>query len=250
MQHWGCPWAIWRDVCAKHLQQFMGRLLDGVHDVVSTICVLLIPSPYATCLASPTPQSRSSWFSTLDSMREKWVSLAAFCTVGEARHSLASCHFSPRGKSQAKIISLGPELCCLWGGVMWIKIILFCLLSPVCPNSYFLALLWYARTSPLTIWISIKSHWSVGDCLRQCYSTASRYQSHSLWVTAGFMADTEVCMPLNQYTIGWDSSRASWWIVLGPTAPTQAMHGWMPNGYCWKGHKWGISFSHAADITL
>lgn len=56
--------------------------------------------------------------------REKWASLAASCTAGEARYSLllslpASTSPTPcPRKFQAEKGSLDTELCCLGGGVM------------------------------------------------------------------------------------------------------------------------------------
>ena len=51
---WWYPYARWGDLWARHSQQLMGRLLDGVHNTVSRICILLMSSKRPIC-CSPTP---------------------------------------------------------------------------------------------------------------------------------------------------------------------------------------------------
>lgn len=43
---WGCPWPKWRDPQGRHFQWFMDELLVGVHDAVSRVRILFIPSEF------------------------------------------------------------------------------------------------------------------------------------------------------------------------------------------------------------
>lgn len=108
---WGDPWTR----CPSGSQE--GFLIDSM--------ALLVESPFLynqipVCHSfSPFPPSQSckSQLSTLNRVREKWASLAEFCTTGEAKHSLTySFLHSREGK-----VSLGTEpLCHLGGEELWV----------------------------------------------------------------------------------------------------------------------------------
>ena len=69
MEHWGCLWARWGYLWVRCPQGLMGRLLGRVYDMVSRICIPLMPSEsssYNSPSLFPTPKSWSSSFSTLD----------------------------------------------------------------------------------------------------------------------------------------------------------------------------------------
>ena len=61
-----------------------------VHDVVSRVCLSVMPSKNPICcsLSLFLPPSFSSQLSTLDGAREKWASLGASCAAG--KHSTPS----------------------------------------------------------------------------------------------------------------------------------------------------------------
>ena len=98
-------------------------------------------------------------------------------------------------KSYSEKVSLGPELCCLRGGVMQKKF-------PMCPNSFFFLLLlhWCARTSPRETSTPANAFLSVGDCLSQCFPGSPGPHltgaGAGSWATVGSAARTRglVCL--------------------------------------------------------
>lgn len=106
------------------LQPRMGRLPDGVHYAVRSNNIPLMPfsENFIYCfLISFLSESWNSWFRTLNSASKKWVSLAASCKAGEAGSSFTRSPFPLWKKSQAKQVTLSPELCYLGGGLMQAK---------------------------------------------------------------------------------------------------------------------------------
>ena len=105
---WGCRWGMQSAGGAMNqLGEFVGeaylaahrQLLDGVCDMVNKVHILSMPSKSPICCSPslfPAPQSHRPWFSALEVVGEKQASLAAFCTGGEARHSLYTLTFPCR----------------------------------------------------------------------------------------------------------------------------------------------------------
>lgn len=109
------------------LQPRMGRLPDGVHYSVSSNNVPLMPfsENFIYCfLISFLSQSWSSWFRTLNSASEKWVSLAAFYKAGGAGSSFTRSPFPLWKKSQAKQVTQ-PWAVLPWGRADASKVKLF-----------------------------------------------------------------------------------------------------------------------------
>ena len=129
----GVPIAWLGDLCTRHPQWLMGKLINRVCNVVCRIHVPLTPSEGPICCFL----SLFSLPGLMDGVREKWASLARSCTAGEARYSLTHFYFSLQEKSQAEMISLGTEQCHVGGEDNADKVKLFLLLSLMCPNFYF-----------------------------------------------------------------------------------------------------------------
>lgn len=119
----------------RHLQQFVGRLLDGVHVVVGFTSLECPQSVLSATLSQhlSTSQTFILQLSTLNRARKKQASLSH--TAQKARYSLI-CSYSPlQEKWQAKKISFSTEL----GKDDMYNLKLFILSSPMCPN---ILLLW------------------------------------------------------------------------------------------------------------
>ena len=115
MELWGCPWASWRDLLARHLQHFMGRHLGGIQDVGGRIHVLLTPSESPIYLACLPTTLWSSWFSSLDRVREKWE--RSFTQLGRSSthsHALTYLHgknHRPRSLLALNYATFGEDWC-------------------------------------------------------------------------------------------------------------------------------------------
>lgn len=93
-EHWECPWAIWLGPQRKHLQQLMGRLFDGIQEVIHRICLSLMSSgPGFWAPRLSLPLHHADHLSTLNKVRYNWFHLTASTTDGKARCSLIHYHF-------------------------------------------------------------------------------------------------------------------------------------------------------------
>lgn len=144
----------------KHPQELMDRLPDGVHNVVSRICVPLMPYKHPIC-SSPSLSHRAHTLIF-------WLGNKEVDLFGSVQHSLGSwtlphCSQLPLWeKSQAKKLSLGTELWHLRGRVAWTKWnCSFSLLG-------FFLLLCCAGSCSLETCISTKAILSIGNCLNWC----------------------------------------------------------------------------------
>ena len=111
-------WASWEDTQTRHPQLLIGEPPDGVCDTASRTYVPLIHSVLSPACCSSScslvSQPCSLQLSLLNGVREKWDSLAASHTAGEARHSVICSYFPSQKKSQG---FPGGELCHLEGGM-------------------------------------------------------------------------------------------------------------------------------------
>lgn len=239
MELWGCPWASWRDLLVRHLQHFMDRRLGGIQDVGGRIHVLLTPSESPIYLASLPTTLWSSWFNSLDRVREKWE--RSFTQLGKSStpsHALTFFMGKITGQDLSWPWTMPP-----WGRIDVNKIKLFYLPSPVCPNSHFF--------DPLVCW-----NFSTGDPDLNKVSLVCGWLSQTanklllflcqegleLWFVVHCRVHSWDWGPYASYPhmIGWDSSRVFWCRVLDPAASTkvrlsmdgcQIVVGWR--------HEWG-----------
>lgn len=113
----GFPWSSWQDLWARCPQRLVGRLLGGVCNMVSRICVPLMPSESPICcslnLFPPPPQTQYSGWD-----RREMSLFGIIPTAGETGCSPTCCQPpspQPPGKIMAGTVFLGIELCCLEG---------------------------------------------------------------------------------------------------------------------------------------
>lgn len=146
------------------------------------------------------PPSPAALWQCLTQLGKLCAYLHAFIFSSQRSHRLKS--------------SILPLSCTFLGGSGKIKPFLC---SPVHPNSYFFLQL-FIRTFHLETWTSIKVLLSMVDCQRQCFPKVlrpwPRVAGASSWVTAGFIAGTEIGMPITLCMSEWDSS-------------------WIPCLWCW-----------------
>lgn len=126
-------------------------------------------------------------------------------------------HPIPQDKAQAQETSLGPQLCCFGGGVMWGKSILPSLMHPTilfCSNCLLGQLCWkpgFPQRLSHPCWLS-KSVFSAGFLTRAKREDGSQ-------ATIGSVARTKVHVPITSHTGGQNSSQVPWHMVRDLTAP-------------------------------
>lgn len=196
----------WGDLPVKHSQQLMGGFLNGVCEVISMICIPLMPpnSPmWHSPSSSPHPvspgvQHISVFWMGRQRSGSAWQHSNA---AGEARHSLICSYFPSWEESRPEKVSLSTKLCCLVDKVVWAKWNVLTLFSASISGSLCSVVCWNVSTefpdfhkgSLVYVWLS-KPVFSVWKTVETFYSTMIMMSLlHSLiWVNSLLCAC--VCM--------------------------------------------------------
>lgn len=112
LEYWGCPGTSWEDLQVKHPKWHIGRLPNGICEVVGTAILWWAQSPGSCASSFSQPLSHVNHLSILCRARKKWAFWAAsyMASLGKPGTHLVHFNCHREKKSQVKGFSLGAEL--------------------------------------------------------------------------------------------------------------------------------------------